>query len=161
VFACVLQVCKFFLDAVEKEVYGWFWTCPNGGDACKYRHALPPGYVYKSKKQREAEAAAAADPDNQLSIEEEIEELVRSVVVSVWAWVATGHSLACGWFPYSGVWWGLQRLKLPQTGLTPVTAETFAKWKADRAARKREEEVKRVEEAKKATGGRGLSACLC
>jgi DRG Family Regulatory Proteins, Tma46 len=53
-----------------------------------------------------------------------------------------------------------QRLKLPQTGLTPVTAETFAKWKADRAARKREEEVKRVEEAKKATGGRGLSKCV-
>ena len=70
------QVCKFFLDAVEKEVYGWFWTCPNGGDQCKYRHALPPGYVYKSKKQREAEAAAAADPENKVSIEEEIEELV-------------------------------------------------------------------------------------
>jgi hypothetical protein len=29
-------ICKFFLDAVEKKQYGWFWKCPNGGD-CKYR----------------------------------------------------------------------------------------------------------------------------
>lgn len=36
-------VCKFFLDAIEEEKYGWFWVCPNGGKACKYRHALPPG----------------------------------------------------------------------------------------------------------------------
>jgi hypothetical protein len=35
-------VCKFFIDAVEKRQYGWFWKCPNGSD-CKYRHALPPG----------------------------------------------------------------------------------------------------------------------
>jgi hypothetical protein len=41
-------VCKFFIDAVEKRQYGWFWNCPNGKD-CKYRHALPPGYVLKSQ----------------------------------------------------------------------------------------------------------------
>jgi hypothetical protein len=35
-------ICKFFLEAVEKRQYGWFWKCPNGQD-CKYRHALPPG----------------------------------------------------------------------------------------------------------------------
>ena len=29
--------------------YGWFWECPNGGDKCQYRHALPPGYVLKSE----------------------------------------------------------------------------------------------------------------
>ena len=29
-------VCKYFLDAIEKTQYGWFWTCPNGGKACKY-----------------------------------------------------------------------------------------------------------------------------
>ena len=38
-------ICKFFLEAVEKKQYGWFWQCPNGGKDCKYRHALPPGYV--------------------------------------------------------------------------------------------------------------------
>lgn len=38
-------ICKFFLEAVEKKQYGWFWQCPNGGKDCKYRHALPPGCV--------------------------------------------------------------------------------------------------------------------
>lgn len=39
------KVCKYFIEAVENKKYGWFWTCPNGGDKCMYRHALPPGYV--------------------------------------------------------------------------------------------------------------------
>ena len=42
-------ICKHFLEAVEKRQYGWFWVCPNGGKDCKYRHALPPGYVLKSQ----------------------------------------------------------------------------------------------------------------
>lgn len=59
-------VCRYFLDAIEKECYGWFWQCPNGPEcvcsgcltcSCKYRHALPEGYVYKSRAEREAEAA--------------------------------------------------------------------------------------------------------
>ena len=39
----LIQICKHFIEAIEKRLYGWFWVCPNGGDACKYRHALPPG----------------------------------------------------------------------------------------------------------------------
>lgn len=117
-------VCKFFLDAIEKELYGWFWRCPNGDD-CKYRHALPPGYVYKSKSQRELEAAAKLNETmNQTTLEELIEE---------------------------------QRRTLPTTGLTPVTEESFKKWKDARAARKASElEAKRVEEAKK-TGTKGYN----
>ena len=42
-------VCKHFLDAIESKKYGWFWECPNGGDKCQYRHALPAGYVLKSE----------------------------------------------------------------------------------------------------------------
>lgn len=42
-------ICKFFLDAVEKAKYGWFWECPNG-ERCIYRHALPSGYVLKRDK---------------------------------------------------------------------------------------------------------------
>ncbi len=38
------KVCKYFIQAVEDGKYGWFWTCPNGGDKCMYRHSLPPGY---------------------------------------------------------------------------------------------------------------------
>jgi len=40
-------VCKHFLEAIEKKIYGWFWVCPNGGYKCIYRHALPQGYVLK------------------------------------------------------------------------------------------------------------------
>lgn len=45
------QICKYFLDAVEKSLYGWFWECPNG-EKCIYRHALPPGYVLKKDKKK-------------------------------------------------------------------------------------------------------------
>lgn len=41
-------VCKYFMEAVENRIYGWFWVCPNGGDACMYRHCLPAGYELKN-----------------------------------------------------------------------------------------------------------------
>eukprot|EP01127_Copromyxa_protea_P003127 TRINITY_DN12995_c0_g1_i1.p1 TRINITY_DN12995_c0_g1~~TRINITY_DN12995_c0_g1_i1.p1 ORF type:complete len:405 (+),score=130.57 TRINITY_DN12995_c0_g1_i1:31-1215(+) len=43
------KVCKFFLRAIEKKTWGWFWVCPNGGDKCPYKHALPPGFVLVDK----------------------------------------------------------------------------------------------------------------
>ncbi|XP_040212997.1 zinc finger CCCH domain-containing protein 15 [Rana temporaria] len=46
-------VCKFFLDAIENNKYGWFWVCPGGGDVCMYRHALPAGFVLKKDKKKE------------------------------------------------------------------------------------------------------------
>ncbi|KAJ1673287.1 Translation machinery-associated protein 46, partial [Spiromyces aspiralis] len=46
-------VCKYFLEAIEKGKYGWFWECPNDGRNCKYRHALPPGFVLKKKAEEE------------------------------------------------------------------------------------------------------------
>lgn len=102
-------------------MYGWFWVCPNGGTACKYRHALPPGYVFKSKKDRELEKGKKVE---EISIEEIIEQ---------------------------------QRAKLGPTGGTPVTAESLAKWKAAKVARKQLEEEKRRKEEAKKSGGRGLS----
>lgn len=45
-------VCKFFLTALEKMTYGWFWKCPNGY-SCKFNHCLPPGFKFKSKKKEE------------------------------------------------------------------------------------------------------------
>jgi hypothetical protein len=53
--AYLAQVCKYFLDAVEQRKYGWFWVCPNGGDDCPYRHALPPGYQLRGEKKKEEE----------------------------------------------------------------------------------------------------------
>lgn len=61
-------VCKYFLDAVEKKQYGWFWVCPNGGKECHYRHALPPGYVLKSQMKALLEEEA-----DKIPVEEEIE----------------------------------------------------------------------------------------
>jgi len=61
-------VCKYFLEAVEKKQYGWFWKCPNGGNECKYRHALPEGYVLKSQKEKDDE------PQDQISLEDLIEK---------------------------------------------------------------------------------------
>ncbi|XP_023905774.1 zinc finger CCCH domain-containing protein 21 [Quercus suber] len=61
-------VCKYFLDAVEKKQYGWFWSCPNGGKECHYRHALPPGYILKSQMK-----ALLEEESDKIPIEEEIE----------------------------------------------------------------------------------------
>jgi len=60
-------ICKFFLDAVEKSKYGWFWECQNGQD-CHYRHALPPGFILKKDKK------AAESKENQISLEDLIEK---------------------------------------------------------------------------------------
>ncbi|KII74276.1 Zinc finger CCCH domain-containing protein 15 [Thelohanellus kitauei] len=61
------NVCKHFLEAVEKRLYGWFWICPNGGDKCQYRHALPAGYVLRRDKPQGTQL-------EEVSIEELIEK---------------------------------------------------------------------------------------
>ena len=43
--------CKHFVEAVERDLYGFNWVCPNNGDDCNYMHRLPQGYVLvKDKK---------------------------------------------------------------------------------------------------------------
>jgi len=98
--------CKHFLDAVEDELYGWRWECPNAGVKCQYRHMLPEGYVVISKKEREAnrkDAVKNAEEAAAKTLEEQIEE---------------------------------ERAALPSEGLTPVTKESFFAWKDRRKARK-------------------------
>ncbi|EEE55635.1 hypothetical protein OsJ_03984 [Oryza sativa Japonica Group] len=68
------MVCKYFLDAVEKKQYGWFWVCPNGGKDCHYRHALPPGYVLKSQMK-----ALLEEESEKIAIEDEIEDQRKKV----------------------------------------------------------------------------------
>lgn len=129
--------CKFFLDSVEDESYGWRWVCPNRGLKCQYRHRLPEGYVIIPRKEREAhrKAQEAADAEmNKKTIEEQIEE---------------------------------QRLALKSDGLTPVTKETFFAWKERRKARKQadlEEKLKQQEMdkalGKKGKGGGGKNSIL-
>ncbi|KAJ3542619.1 hypothetical protein NM688_g5954 [Phlebia brevispora] len=108
-------VCKYFIQAIETEKYGWFWECPNGAN-CMYRHALPPGFKLKSQKKAEEEAAKA----NTISLEEFIE---------------------------------VERHKLGPD-LTPVTPETFAKWKQTRMDKKmaEDEAMKKAKDAQAAAG---------
>lgn len=111
------KVCKFFVSAIEDGKYGWFWTCPNGGDKCMYKHALPPGFILKTKEQRAAEKALMdKSPLKTLTLEDFLES---------------------------------ERHKLTGT-LTPVTPETFAKWKKERMDKKAAEE-----EARKAKDNTG------
>ncbi|KAJ5209826.1 hypothetical protein N7449_004205 [Penicillium cf. viridicatum] len=65
------KVCKFFIEAVENQKYGWFWTCPNGGNKCMYKHSLPPGFILKTREQRAAEKALKdKSPLNTLTLED-------------------------------------------------------------------------------------------
>ncbi|KAF2460819.1 hypothetical protein BDY21DRAFT_333513 [Lineolata rhizophorae] len=109
------KVCKYFIEAIENQKYGWFWTCPNGGDKCMYKHSLPPGFVVKTKEQRAAEKALMdKSPMATLTLED---------------------------------WLESERHKLSGT-LTPVTPETFAKWKKERLDKKAaEDEARRLKEA--------------
>ncbi|KAI8319095.1 hypothetical protein GQ54DRAFT_251570, partial [Martensiomyces pterosporus] len=103
-------VCKFFLEAIEGGKYGWFWECPNGGDKCKYKHALPPGFVLKKAKKTDA------SEKDEISLEEFLET---------------------------------ERHKLGDN-LTPVTLDSFKKWKEERNARKEAEELKARQAKEKA-----------
>ncbi|KAI0306212.1 hypothetical protein B0F90DRAFT_1697109 [Multifurca ochricompacta] len=111
-------VCKYFIEAVEIQKFGWFWQCPNG-ESCQYRHALPPGFVLKSQKKALEEAEKA----NTISLEEFLE---------------------------------VERHKLGPN-LTPVTRETFAKWKQTRMDKK-EAEADVVRKAKHAQAAAGKSS---
>jgi hypothetical protein len=62
-------ICKFFLTAVEKMTYGWFWKCPNGY-SCKFRHALPPGFKFKPKTKP---GAGGPKVDSELMLIKEID----------------------------------------------------------------------------------------
>lgn len=109
-------VCKHFIDAIETQKFGWFWECPNGGEKCQYRHALPPGFVLKSQRK----ALEDAEKANTISLEEFLE---------------------------------VERHKLG-TNLTPVTPETFAKWKQTRMDKKQAEDdvIKKAKAATHAAG---------
>lgn len=69
------KVCKFFLTAVEKKNYGWFWVCPNG-HSCIYRHCLPPGFVLA------ADLAKADEIVDETPLEEKLDDEVKALHLS-------------------------------------------------------------------------------
>lgn len=68
-------VCKHFLEAIEKRIYGWFWVCPNGGFKCQYRHALPQGYILK----RDMEALKKGEDEDETRIEDLIDSEIYNL----------------------------------------------------------------------------------
>jgi hypothetical protein len=62
--------CRDFIDAVEKELYGFNWKCPNSGDSCLYMHRLPQGYVLNRDKGDRSDG----DDSDEMTLEEKIEE---------------------------------------------------------------------------------------
>lgn len=69
----LFQICRYFLDALENNKYGWFWECPNGASKCHYRHALPPGFVLKKDKKKE-------EKSDTISIEDLVEKQVLYII---------------------------------------------------------------------------------
>lgn len=69
----LFQICRYFLDALENNKYGWFWECPNGAMKCHYRHALPPGFVLKKDKKKEEKSET-------ISIEDLVEKQVLYII---------------------------------------------------------------------------------
>ncbi|VDN29419.1 unnamed protein product [Cylicostephanus goldi] len=146
-------VCKYFLQAVEENKYGWFWECPNGGDKCIYRHCLPEGYVLKKDRKKMEEQ----DKENQISLEELIEKEVscirrfavknrgRSVIVRA------AHLL-----------FYFQRAALQGKNLTKVTLQSFVAWKK-RKLREKKQKEEEEEKAKKdkIKAGRAVSQLFC
>ena len=63
-------VCKFFLDAVKKKLYGWKWECPNGDD-CHYRHSLPEGYILVTAKEKQEDMTSEEYMNLEAQIDEE------------------------------------------------------------------------------------------
>jgi len=92
--------CQHFVKAVEKDLYGFNWVCPGGGDNCGYMHRLPMGYVLIRDKDKKKDDESEGEV---LTLEEKIEE---------------------------------ERRALPSEGLTPVTLESFKKWKEEKAKKK-------------------------
>lgn len=60
--------CTHFIAAVEKDLYGFNWLCPKGGDECQYRHMLPQGYVL------DRDSKKGPEEDDDMTLEEHIEE---------------------------------------------------------------------------------------
>lgn len=67
--SCKVERNKHLTDMIPLFYSGWFWECPNGATTCKYRHALPPGFVLKSQRKKDEEA----DKAKEISMEEFLE----------------------------------------------------------------------------------------
>ena len=122
----VYQICKHFLDAVENGKYGWFWACPNGGDQCMYRHALPPGFVLKKVRK----AILNVNTNDHRKSNQDIKLKLRNIVLSLYIVLQDRKR------DYQKDQLSIEELVetkraelSARTDLTPVTLESFVRWK--------------------------------
>jgi hypothetical protein len=66
--------CQQFVKAVEKDLYGFKWVCPNNGDDCNYMHRLPHGYILTRDTKKPGE-----EDGDEMTLEEKIEEERRAL----------------------------------------------------------------------------------
>ena len=147
------KVCKFFVDAVENGKYGWFWSCPNGGDKCMYKHSLPPGYVSTSPlRSLPSNQPLALTPTRHLfqACMHTKPPPLHSFVLKTKEQRAAEKALMDK-SPLKTLtledYLESERHKL-SGALTPVTPDTFATWKKERLDKKAaEDEARRAKEA--------------
>ena len=133
------KICKYFLDALEKSQYGWFWECPNG-QTCHYRHALPPGFVLKKDKKKKED-----EEEDTITLEEYLETEV----------LCNLFFMFCLNLSFNYFFFFCQRSKIK--GGTPVTEESFKAWKKARLEKKKLEEEQKAKEKEAAVkAGKGL-----
>ncbi|TID23191.1 hypothetical protein CANINC_003208 [Pichia inconspicua] len=95
------KVCKYFIQAVEEGKYGWFWVCP-GSD---------PKTNTECKYRHSLPAGFVLKTKEQRRLEKQA--LENQPKITLEDFIET------------------ERDKLPKDNLTPINAETFAKWKKE------------------------------
>ena len=115
--------------------FGWFWECPNGGEKCQYRHALPAGFVLKSQRK----ALEDAEKANTISLEEFLEVEVRT------------HQVISPTFSRLGYQRHSPSLTASQTGTKPDTCDPGDVCKVE--ANKDEQEASRRGSDQESQGG--------
>lgn len=121
-------VCKFFIEAIETKKYGWFWQCPNEDKDAGM------SCIYQHKLPpgfvlKSDKKKEEVEEEDEVTLEEKIEEQRRQLLESKKA-----------------------------EELTPVTLETFLKWKEEQKQKVADKiEEARKEEVKK-SGGKGYNA---
>lgn len=152
-------VCRFFIDAVEKRQYGWFWQCPNGKD-CKYRHALPPGYVLKSQMKAllDEEAANVSSRSNtmldistlaHLFSKFTLKNLYFMFLFLNFIFLTSRFFFFFNFLQSKSVEETIEEERAKVDAKTPITEEVFQKWKSEWDAKVKAAADQKLEERRR------------
>lgn len=111
------KVCKYFIKAVEDGKYGWFWTCPNSD----------PKNGIECKYKHVLPPGFVLKTKEQKKLEKLAAESKSRLTLEEYI--------------------ERDRQNLPKENLTPVTQETFAKWKKDHKKKLVNKKVNNIKKA--------------